>query len=138
MNLLKKILCLIVIILLCGVILAGCSSDTSKSDESGTKEPMEQLQIKDRYEVDYLKISPMIEENVEKEVINAAINVIKAFLNYENKASIVISGNKARFLNDMGYVIDCTCPMFSAFTDYDEMTSYDEGSKTISWNYFEN
>ena len=49
MNLLKKILCLIVIILLCGVILAGCSSDTSKSDESGTKEPMEQLQIKDRY-----------------------------------------------------------------------------------------
>ena len=136
MNLLKKILCLIVIILLCGATLAGCSNDISKPNESGTKEPMEQLQTKAMYEVDYLKISPMIEENVEKEVIDAAINVIKAFLNYENKASIVISGNKARFLNDMGYVIDCTCPMFSAFTDYDEMTSYDEGSKTVSWNYF--
>ena len=46
MNLLKKILCLIVIILLCGAILAGCSNDISKPDESGTKEPMEQLQTK--------------------------------------------------------------------------------------------
>ena len=40
MNLLKKILCLIVFILLCSAILAGCSNDISKPDESGTKAPM--------------------------------------------------------------------------------------------------
>ena len=88
------------------------------------------------FEIDLTKISPMIQENVSEEVVVAAKNVIEAFLRYENKVSIEVSGNKQRFMNDMAYVIHCTCPMFGAFTDFNEMTAYDTASGTVSWSYF--
>ena len=114
---------------LLSVMFVGCAPSESK-------EPVTQVQTQNGYKVDYLKISPMIEENVGEEVIDAALSVIEAFLNYENKADIVISGNKARFLNDMGYIINSTCPMFSALTNYNEMTSYNDKEKTVAWEFF--
>ena len=126
----KKIANIFVMILVC-VLFAGCSTTISKPKENNKKE-----QTTETYEVDYYKVSPMIVDNVEKDVVDAALKVIKAFLNYENNASVVISGNATRFLNDMGYVINCTCPMFGALTDYNEMTSYDENNKVVTWNFF--
>ena len=127
-------------ILLVVALLAGCSAEVAVTGESGNAapstaqtQPVEEIA---GYKVDYLKISPMIADNVAKEVIDAATAVIEAFLNYENSADITIVGNKTRFLNDMGYVINCACPMFSAFTDYNEMTAYDEQKKAVTWNYF--
>lgn len=133
----KKLAYIFVMILIC-VTFAGCSTTISKPKENNEKEQIAQTQIQttDAYEVDYFKISPMIEDNVGKDVVDAALKVIKAFLNYENNASVVISGNSTRFLNDMGYVINCTCPMFGALTDYNEMTSYDENHKVVTWDFF--
>ena len=88
------------------------------------------------FETDLTKISPMIQENVNEEVVTAAKNVIEAFLRYEDSAVIEVSGNKQRFMNDMSYVIHCTCPMFGAFTDFNEMTAYDASTGTVSWNFF--
>lgn len=88
------------------------------------------------FEIDLTKISPMIQENVTQEVVVAAKNVIEAFLRYENSAIIEVSGNRQRFMNDMAYVIHCTCPIFGAFTDFNEMTAYDAASGMVSWSYF--
>ena len=137
MSLFKKASYITAVIFMCCIIFAGCVADAPKTEENNTNKPTEQqTQENKNYTVDYFKISPMIKENIDKEVVDAALNIIKAFLNYENKAEIVITGNKNRFLNDIGYVINCTCPMFSAFTDYNEVTSYDEASKTVCWNFF--
>lgn len=87
------------------------------------------------FNVDLTKISPLIQENVSEDVIIAAISVIESFLQYENSVAIKISGNRQRFLNDMAYVIHCTCPIFSAFTDFSEITSYDEISEKVSWRF---
>ena len=88
------------------------------------------------FEIHLTKISPMIKENVSEDVVVAAKTVIEAFLRYENSAIIEVSGNKQRFMNDMAYVIHCTCTMFGAFTDFNEMTSYDAASGTVSWSFF--
>ena len=87
------------------------------------------------FSVDLTKISPMIRENVGQEVIAAAQEVIEAYLGYGNSAQIEVSGNTQRFLNDMAYVIHCTCPTFGAFTDFSEMTSYDEATGRVGWNF---
>lgn len=86
--------------------------------------------------VDFTKISPMIEENVNADVIVAAQKVIEAFLNYEESVEIEVSGDVHRFVNDMGYVINCKCPLFSAFADFDEMTAYDAETGTVSWSFY--
>lgn len=85
--------------------------------------------------IDLTKVSPLIQENVNEDVVAAAKTVIEGFLRYDNSAEIKVSGNRQRFLNDMAYVIDCTCPMFSAFTDFDEMYSYDEASGKVLWSF---
>ena len=85
--------------------------------------------------IDLTKISPMIQENVSADVVVAAKAVIEGFLQYENRVEISVSGNSQRFLNDMAYVIHCTCPMFGAFTDFNEMSSYDEASGNVSWSF---
>ena len=89
------------------------------------------------FNIDLTKVSPLIQENVSEDVIVAAKTVIEGFLRYENSVEIKISGNSQRFLNDMAYVIHCTCPIFGAFTDFNEMSSYDETSGKVSWSFFE-
>ena len=88
------------------------------------------------FKTDLTKISPMIQENVQDDVVNAARTVIDAFLRYENSVVIDVSGNSQRFMNDMAYVIHCTCPLFGAFTDFSEISSYDAKSGKISWNFY--
>ena len=87
------------------------------------------------FQIDLTKISPMIMENVSEDVIVAAKTVIEGFLQYDNSVEIAISGNSYRFLNDMAYVIHCTCPMFGAFTDFNEISSYDESTGKVSWEF---
>ena len=87
------------------------------------------------FQIDLMKISPMIMENVSEDVIVAAKTVIEGFLQYDNSVEIAISGNSYRFLNDMAYVIHCTCPMFGAFTDFNEISSYDESTGKVSWEF---
>ena len=87
------------------------------------------------YNVDLTKISPMILEHAHEDVITAAQAVIHSFLQYETQTQIQVSGNTQRFLNDMAYVIHCTCPMFGAFTDFNEMTAYDSATESVSWNF---
>ena len=88
------------------------------------------------FHTDLTKISPLIRENTSEEVIVAAQKVIDGFLRYEYHVEIAVSGNPQRFLNDMAYVIHCTCPLFGAFTDFSEISSYDEATGTVSWNYY--
>ena len=88
------------------------------------------------FQVDFTKVSSLIEDNVGQDVVTAAKAVIQAFLQYENSVQITVSGNPQRFLNDMAYVIHCTCPMFGGFTDFSEVHSYDEATGVVSWAYF--
>ena len=88
------------------------------------------------FSIDLTKVSPMIQENVSEDVVVAAQSVIEAFLQYENHVAVEVSGNSQRFLNDMAYVIHCTCPTFGAFTDFSEVSSYDASSGMVSWKYF--
>ena len=88
------------------------------------------------FPIDLTKVSPMIRENVSEDVVVAAKAVIEGFLRYENRVAINVSGNTQRFLNDMAYVIHCSCPMFGAFTDFNEMSSYDEATGNVSWSFY--
>lgn len=89
----------------------------------------------DAFQIDLTKVSPMIRDNVSEEVVAAAERVIEGFLRYESSAPIEVSGNSQRFLNDMAYVIHCTCPVFGAVTDFNEMSAYDEASGIVFWEF---
>lgn len=124
-----------------GIILAGCGirdEAEGQNPQATIASTVGQYAADDSglFHIDLTKVSPMIQENVSEDVVVAARKVIAGFLRYENSVTIDISGNPARFLNDMAYVIHCTCPSFGAFTDFSEVSSYDEASGTVSWNYF--
>lgn len=114
--------------------------DIEGAEDTGNKEDIDDTENKenadDTFHIDLTKVSSMIKENVNEDVVIAAQAVIEAFLRYENNVTIKVSGNNQRFMNDMAYVIHCTCPMFGAFTDFNEMSSYDEASGKVTWNYY--
>lgn len=145
MNRLKYGIFAMAAVLLMSFCAAGCgdvveepvSEQTSEviPPESSVPEP-EPEAIKPVFEVDFTKISPMILEQADPELIEAAHAVIRAFLNYETSVSVETVGNPDRFMVDLGYVVMCTCPLFSAFTDYNEVTAYDSETKEVSWNFY--
>lgn len=112
------------------VTTESTEEDTDKNPENA---PADDAIVRN---IDLTKISPMIRENVNEDVIIAAKAVIEGFLRYDNRVEINLTGNSHRFLNDMAYVIHCTCPIFGAFTDFNEMSSYDETSGTVSWEFY--
>lgn len=123
-----------IITLLLAINLVGC---TIISNE---KEPNKQNSIQETpietYQLDYTKISPMIKENISQEAIDISLKIIDAFLQYKNQINYEITNNKQLIMTEVGYVLNCTCPLISAFTDLNEITSYDGITKTISWNYY--
>ena len=140
---------MIVLVILCckiSIFCAGCKPDTEIEDtenqnvqhivETTTKPNTEGINDHTVFPIDLTKVSPIIQENASEDVLMAAQTVIDSFLRYENNVVIEVSGNSQRFFNDMAYVIHCTCPMFGAFTDFNEMTSYNEASGTVSWEFF--
>ena len=60
----QKIVSLIAMLLIF-TVLGGCASEGLPPTESDIKEPSGQVQQQKGYEVDYLKMSPMLEENIE-------------------------------------------------------------------------
>lgn len=121
--------------------LISCDNEKLELDFAGEIrtfyiDGVKQNETMETVSVDLTKISPMIQDNASEDVLKAAKAVMEAFLQYENSAKIDMNGNAQRFMNDMAYVIDCTCPMFSAFTDFNEMTSYDEATETVSWEFY--
>jgi len=112
--------------------LVGCTSETEISD----KEEQNVDNAASEYRIDFTKVSTMIEENVETDVVVAAKKVIETFLEYENSVEIKVSGNSQRFMNDMAYVVHCTCPLFGAFTDFNEVSSYESKTGKVSWNFY--
>lgn len=136
-----KISLLISICYIFAVFLASCApkteiDSTNQSSQNVIDATSESVNDSTSFNIDLTKISPMIQENVTEDVVIAAKRVIEGFLQYENSVKIEVSGNINRFLNDMAYVIHCTCPMFGAFTDFNEMNSYNEESGKVSWNFF--
>lgn len=130
--------CVIVILLMCCRPESAAENTDNQNSQDITEAPTNGNAEDDDavFHIDLTKISPMIQENVSEDVIAAAKAVIEGFLRYENRIEIKVSGNRQRFLNDMAYVIHCTCPMFGAFTDFNEMSSYDSASGTVSWNFY--
>lgn len=120
----KKSFIFIMLCFLVALVLNGCTpqSENSVNQNKG-------------YSTDLTKISQMILDNVDADVTTAAKAVIEAFLQYENSAEIKVSGNAQRFMNDMAYVIHCTCPIFGAFTDFNEMSAYDTKTGKVSWDF---
>jgi len=130
--------CVIIILLVvCGSEFEIANTEKQNSQiESGATSNKNTEDNEDVFHIDLTKVSPMILENVNEDVVLSAKKVIEAFLQYENSVEIKVSGNSLRFLNDMAYVIHCTCPIFGAYTDFNEMSSYDEVSERVSWNFF--
>lgn len=142
---LRPVFALILVCFMLVIFLTGCTNEneTDNTVNGNSKNTTQTTAVNENTEnddvifhTDLTKISPMILENVNEDVVTAAQAVIKSFLQYENSAEIKVSGNSQRFLNDMAYVIQCTCPMFGALTDFNEMRSYDEASGKVVWNYF--
>ena len=157
----RRMFNLVITVICCGIVifLAGCGQNaglenaenqnsqnaavvtTTENTEPTTTENTQPTTNGDTeeddtaFKVDLTKISPMIQENVSEDVIAAAKKVIEGFLRYENTVEIQVSGNTQRFLNDMAYVIHCSCPIFDAFTDFNEMHSYDKASGCVAWEY---
>ena len=142
----RKLSVFVLMVFCCVIVLflAGCVGESGKKKselqpsqnvaETTTNKNTETNDI--GFHTDMTKVSPLIQENVSEDVVAAAKTVIEGFLRYDNSVEIKVSGNSQRFLNDMAYVIHCTCPMFGAFTDFNEMSSYDEESGNVSWNFF--
>ena len=137
-NFVLTVICCVIVIILTGCGPESKIENTEIPNTQNIAEPTanEHTEEDTAFHIDLTKISPMIQENANEDVIAAAKAVIEGFLRYENSVAIKVSGNSHRFLNDMAYVIHCTCPMFGAFTDFNEMSSYDEVSGTVSWSFF--
>ena len=138
-NFVLTVICCVIVIFLMG---CGPESEIEITEDQNSQNVVEATTNENTedddavFHIDLTKISPMIQENVSENVVVAAKTVIEGFLRYENSVEIEVSGNSQRFLNDMAYVIHCTCPMFGAFTDFNEMSSYDEASGKVSWEFF--
>ena len=138
-NFVLTVICCVIVIFLMG---CGPESEIEITEDQNSQNVVEATTNENTedddavFHIDLTKISPMIQENVSENVVVAAKKVIEGFLRYENSVEIEVSGNSQRFLNDMAYVIHCTCPMFGAFTDFNEMSSYDDASGKVSWEFF--
>ena len=115
--------------------LISCDGDKLELDFGGEIRVFYREGVSIPFRVDLTKVSPMIENIADASVVTAAKTVIEAFLRYETQAAIELDGNTQRFLNDMAYVIHCTCPVFGAFADFNELTAYDEATGTVSWQF---
>ena len=139
----RKDLLFVAICCMIAIVFAGCGAKTEP--ESTTEQTSQNIEettknentedVDTAFSIDLQKISPMIYENVSEDVVIAAKTVIEGFLRYDNSVAIEVSGNPHRFLNDMAYVIHCTCPVFGAFTDFNEISSYDEGTGKVTWEF---
>ena len=125
-NFVLTVICCVIVIFFVG---CGPKSETENIEDQNSQNVVEVTTNENTedddavFHIDLTKISPLIQENVSEDVVVAAKTVIEGFLRYECSGVIKISGNCQRFLNDMAYVIHCTCPMFGAFTDFNEMSS---------------
>lgn len=124
--------------LLCSMM--GCDRDSLEQNvDGGIKETTEQdseiQEQEKKFNVDLRKMSHVIEELADPAVVQAARNVVDAFLLYENSVAIEVKGNTQRFMTELAYIVHCTCPMFGAYTDFNEMTAYDATTGMVSWKY---
>ncbi len=131
-----RILCCVLSILLFGCESNPRTNDDHPLDNAPTNATIEYINDNTAIQIDLTKVSELILENASEDVVSAAKTVIEGFLQYESRVKIKVSGNQQRFLNDMAYVIHSTCPLFGAFTDFNEMRSYDPTTGEVSWNYF--
>ncbi len=132
----KNFSLVICMVFLISILSVGCSEDNIDTLSSQNNSSV-QTDVSDDnlFKVDYTKISPMIVENSGQEVVTVAKKVITAFLNYENTVSVEVAGNEALFMNDLGYIINCSCPFFSAYTDFNEVSAYDKAKGVVTWNF---
>ena len=85
--------------------------------------------------LDYSRISPMITDSFPEEYTATAAAIINAFLNYETSVPLPAGCDRHLFMNTIGYILNCSCPPFSALTDFHEVRSYKDSTQTIQWNY---
>lgn len=122
------------------IVLIACDGDTLELDFGEetrifVKERSQSQGKGQKFNVDLRKVNLAIEELADPEVVQAARNVVDAFLLYEDKVAIEVKGNTQRFVTDMMYIVHCTCPMFGVFADFNEMTAYDADTGMVSWKY---
>ena len=77
----------------------------------------------------------MIADIFPEQYTDTALAIIDAFLNYESSVPAPTDCDRYLLMNTVGYILNCSCPPFSAFTDFHEIRSYDAATQTIRWNY---
>ena len=118
------------------IALIDCDGDTLELDFDGevrifVREGLQLQGNAQKFNVDLRKVNLIVEELADPAVVQAARNVVDAFLLYEDEVVIEVNGNTQRFVTDMMYIVHCTCPMFEAFADFNEMTAYDVDTGTV-------
>lgn len=88
----------------------------------------------EEFSIDYKKMSPIVTEYTEPIVLETALKVIDAFLNYETSVPISLEDDDVLgFLDTLGYVVNLACPPFTAYTDYSPAKSYDRKNREVFW-----
>lgn len=88
------------------------------------------------FEIDYRKCPRLLETELGSGIINLARLTIDAFLSGEDSVvlpNLESSGNISMLL----YAISVMCPPFSAYTDANELKSYDVQTRTLSWKFYD-
>ena len=122
------------------IVLVSCDGETLELDFDGevrsfVKEGTEKPGFGKKIDIDLRKVNLLVEDLADPALVQAARNVVDAFLLYEENAWIEVKGDTQQFITDMMYIVQCTCPMFENFVDYDEATAYDASTSRVSWKF---
>ena len=156
----RKLLRIVLAYVTVAVLLAvqGCAAggagqmnkDTAKSQNAQSPkvtespEPDETVQPTDspeptyapyKYEKENHCCSDLLNDIVGDEVVNAAYDVIDAFIAHETSVKVEFTGNYGKFTEELGFALNCIYPPFNACADYNSLHAYNEEDGTVSWKY---
>lgn len=86
-----------------------------------------------RYELDYRRAAPLLQEAFGAKAIDDARSVIEAFLAGKTSINLTPDGNAIGYMNTLGCILDVMCPPFAVLTDFNALKAYRGGE--MRWQY---
>lgn len=124
----KKSIILCLSAMLCAVLLCACGGEgQEQQDGVPAEEPYP-------FTLDYHRCAPMVERQVGGDMVQAAGQVIDAFLAGETSVSLPQGEYGGNPGNNLGYALNSMFPLFLAATDYND-NHFDAANNTVSWQY---
>ena len=124
----KKSIILCLSAMLCAVLLCACGGE-GQEQQGGV--PAEEPYP---FTLDYHHCAPMVERQVGGDMVQAAGQVIDAFLAGETSVSLPQGEYGGNPGNNLGYALNSMFPLFLAATDYND-NHFDAANNTVFWQY---